>query len=600
MGTFPGPYHPAREMSNSPEEDYSTTGGHGHRSPEEWKEESTGDLEAADSLQKLYERPHSKKQGSPEVVQALCVAAIGLAILLGVVMFFQPAKPARRRVAVRRIHTDVVNNRDGGSGGGGGGGDASNPSNDRSAKLGREEAHEAEATPPIKMPGRPRGEGGKRKGSDQRPGADYDVVTSDPNAARAGRAEPPAKPDELPPAALPNDRDTQKVPLDYEKPPSNLRDVATLPPVSIGPAPLICVTGTHARIPLLPVDGGCDFAVFSDVIFGDNEWVAASSRSKLDAYLHEAEKSAATTFLLSFPAKMRHALVPFLSSTAATELIRSYAARGIRGYGFARAEIPIHSFQNLSADYRTVLKLLAQAMKAAVPSSGLSFMGVLLRGDKDAKEALALPFPTDIASNVDLLIAISHTPVQPPDACRVEPSSSWTHEHINDGSLPSLTTALDMLRDGRNTSATYALSLTMGILDYRVSTAGLAGIDGTWNIACSHSELEPFEQSCRNPLTRGLVGADDLVVYDFSKKTKTWRSFETADSIMAKVRRCFQLMRSSGFSRFGWALYDVDLEDHSAACVPKGHNEPSVNRLLLTKQLLRDMARNSGAAPPAA
>lgn len=595
-------------MSNSPEEDESSTG---NRSPDDWRDVSAA--ETADSLQKLYERPpsrlehskhgspkhrkgHREKQRNPELVQAVCVAAIGLAILLAVVMFFQPGKPARRRVAIRKIPAGVRSGRDTS----GGGSDASYSSHHKGSKLGREETHDTEAPPTVKMPSRRKGDGRRRSGLDRKPGPDYDVITSEPDAFKAGRDEPTAKPDESPPAALPNDQKTQRVPTDYEKPPSNVRDVATLPPVAIGPAPLICVTGTHARIPLLPVDGACDFAVFSDVIFGDNEWVAASSRSKLDAYLHEAEKSTATTYLLSFPAKMRHELVPFLSSTAATELIRSYAARGIRGYGFAKAEIPIYNFQNLSADYRTVLKLLTAAMKSAVPSSGISFMGVLLRGDKGAKEAPAFPFPTDIASNVDLLIAISHTPVIPPGGCRVEPSSSWSHEHINDASLPSLSTTLDMLRDGRNTSATFALSLTMGILDYRVSTAGLAGIDGTWNIACSHSELEPFEQSCRNPLTRGLVGADDLVVYDFSKKTKTWRSFETADSIAAKVRRCFQLMRSSGFSRFGWALYDVDLEDHSAACAPKGQGEASVNRLVLTKQLLRDMARNSAAAPPAA
>lgn len=568
-------------------EDDTTTG---------WRDESTAGMESADSLQKLYGRPPAKKPANRDVGQAVCVAAIGLAILLGVVMFFQPGKPARRRVAIRKIHADVRNNREGSSGAG----DAGYHRRDRVARLGREETPDTEAPPEVTIPGRKKGFGGRRSRSDPKPGAEFDVITTEPHPERAEQDEPTTKPHEPPPAALPNDHNTPRVPMDYEKPPSNVRDVAALPPVAIGPAPLICVTGTHARIPLLPVDGACDFAVFSDVIFGDNEWVAASSRSKLDAYLHDAEKSSATTFLLSFPAKMRHELVPFLSSTAATELIRSYAARGIRGYGFAKAEIPISHFHNLSSDYRTVLKLLNVAMKAAVPSSGISFMGVLLRGDKGAKEAPTFPFPTDIASNVNLFIGISHTPVIPPDGCRVEPSSSWSHEHINDASLPSVSTTLDMLRDGRNMSATFALSLTMGVLDYRISTAGLAGIDGTWNIACSHSELEPFEQSCRNPLMRGLVGAEDLIVYDFNKKTKTWRSFETADSIAVKVRRSFQLMRSSGFLRFGWALYDVDLEDHSAACVPKGPSEHGVNRLLLTKQLLRDMGRNSGAPPPAA
>ncbi|KAL1483389.1 hypothetical protein MTO96_033233, partial [Rhipicephalus appendiculatus] len=220
---------------------------------------------------------------------------------------------------------------------------------------------------------------------------------------------------------------------------------------------------------------------------------------KLDRYLQEAEKSTSTTFLLSFPAKMRRELVPFLSSQAAVELIRSYASHGIRGYGFARAEIAAEQLHNVSNDYSTVLKLLNAAMKSAVPTSGVSFIGVLLRAIGNSKGAM-LPFPTEIArgfgfsSNVNLFIAISHTPVLPPNDCKVEPASSWTHEHINDFSLPSLSGTLEMLRDGRNVSATFAMSLTMGILDYRVTAAGMAGIDGTWNIACSNSELQPFDQ----------------------------------------------------------------------------------------------------------
>ncbi|XP_049269164.1 uncharacterized protein LOC125757607 isoform X2 [Rhipicephalus sanguineus] len=195
-----------------------------------------------------------------------------------------------------------------------------------------------------------------------------------------------------------------------------------------------------------------------------------------------------------------------------------------------------------------------------------------------------------------MFIAISHTPVLPPNDCKVEPASSWSHEHINDFSLPSLSGTLEMLRDGRNVSATFTMSLTMGVLEYRVSAAGLAGIDGTWNIACSNSELEPFDQTCRNPLTRGTVGADDLIVYDFSKKSKTWRSFETTESIMAKVRKCYQLMRTAGFATFGWAMYDVDLEDHNSACVKKAQNEAGVNRIVQVKQLLKNMAASKAPA----
>ncbi|KAL3190225.1 hypothetical protein MRX96_019769 [Rhipicephalus microplus] len=400
---------------------------------------------------------------------------------------------------------------------------------------------------------------GKSKKVTRRSNVEIDAITSDVDAEERTPALPEevAKADERPPPATSGADHDKHRPSDFDKPlPSSGKNVDTLPAVTIGSAPLICVTGTHARVPLLPVDGVCDFAIFRDVIFGDNEWVSASSRGKLDAYLQEAEKSSSTTFLLSFPAKMRRELVPFLSSPAAIELIRSYASHGIRGYGFARAEIAAEQLHNVSTDYSTVLKLLNTAMKSAVPTSGVSFVGVLLRAIKNSKGAM-LPFPTEIASNVNLFIAISHTPVLSPNDCKVEPASSWTHEHINDFSLPSLSGTLEMLRDGRNVSATFAMSLTMGILDYRVTAAGMAGIDGTWNIACSNSILEPFEQ----------------------------------------VRKCYQLMRTAGFASFGWAMYDVDLEDHNTACVNKAQNEANVNRIVQVKQLLKNMA---GSKAPAA
>ncbi|KAL1487079.1 hypothetical protein MTO96_046686, partial [Rhipicephalus appendiculatus] len=127
---------------------------------------------------------------------------------------------------------------------------------------------------------------------------------------------------------------------------------------------------------------------------------------------------------------------------------------------------------------------------------------------------------------------------------------------------------LEMLRDGRNVSATFAMSLTMGILDYRVTAAGMAGIDGTWNIACSNSELQPFDQTCRNPLPPRNCGCE----------------------------RCYQLMRTAGFATFGWAMYDVDLEDHNTACVKKAQNEASVNRIVQVKQLLKNMATSKAPA----
>ncbi|CAN7937336.1 unnamed protein product, partial [Ixodes hexagonus] len=301
-----------------------------------------------------------------------------------------------------------------------------------------------------------------------------------------------------------------------------------------GTDPVVCVTGTHARLPLLPHDGICDFAIFSDVMFGDGEWVSSSSRGKLDNFLKTAEKSNATVFMLSFPAKMEKEMRQFLSSSAAVELIRAYATRRIRGYGFARVEIT-DGGSDFPSDYADALHLLNTAMKSAVSTGGVSLIGMQLRPRKAGKFG-DLHLPKEIVRKVNLFIIISHTLVQGPTDCKVQPISSWTTEHLNDATLLPLSAALNVVKEGKDENTTFALSLSLGALNFQVAAPSVAGMDGVWNIACSQTVLESYEQVCREPLTLGAVGVDDLIVYDFSKKTKTWRSYETAEVIRKKVR----------------------------------------------------------------
>lgn len=79
---------------------------------------------------------------------------------------------------------------------------------------------------------------------------------------------------------------------------------------------------------------------------------------KLDNFLQEAGKSTMTIYMLSFPSKMKKEMISFLSSNAATDLINNYAARNIRGYGFARVETSAAALENDTADFAEVLKVV--------------------------------------------------------------------------------------------------------------------------------------------------------------------------------------------------------------------------------------------------
>ncbi|XP_042147352.1 uncharacterized protein LOC115325764 [Ixodes scapularis] len=370
----------------------------------------------------------------------------------------------------------------------------------------------------------------------------YHDISDDKDEPRMGEGDYQAPTEEdVPSTKPPEDMVTEKKSGSRRRPEPLPRaknvpvDVASLPTVSIGTDPLVCVTGTHSRLPLLPQDGVCDFAIFSDVVFGDGEWVSSNSRGKLDRFMEMAKKSGATVFMLSFPAKMQREMGQFLSSTAAADLIRDYATKGIRGYGFARVDVTVRE-RDFASDYAGALELLNIAMKSAVPMSGVSFIGMLLRPSSAGKSS-DLHLSTAIIRNVDMFIVISHTLIPDSSECKVKPISSWTSEHLNDDTLLPLSAALNVIKKEKDENTTFALSFSLGVLEFQVAESSLGGIDGVWNIACSHCLLESYELVCRDPLTRGRVGTDDLITYDFSKKRRRWRSYETAESIRKKVRR---------------------------------------------------------------
>lgn len=77
---------------------------------------------------------------------------------------------------------------------------------------------------------------GPPKGANRRSGPEYEVVTSDNDAAKAaGKAAPSVKPEDFPPGAQPNDQGTPREASSENEKRANLSaEVAKLLPVAIG------------------------------------------------------------------------------------------------------------------------------------------------------------------------------------------------------------------------------------------------------------------------------------------------------------------------------------------------------------------------------
>ncbi|XP_064487382.1 uncharacterized protein LOC135399588 [Ornithodoros turicata] len=215
------------------------------------------------------------------------------------------------------------------------------------------------------------------------------------------------------------------------------KGIIVLPPLPKSARPLVCVASNTRNRTIFPEDGLCDYLIFHDVTLGDSEWVSATNRGKLDPFIEKASRSRQSVYMLSFPANIYAEVKSFLRvRDTSVQLIKKYATHNIRGYGFALIDRPVRRFVGEAEHYKDIVMNLSDRMKEAMNTGGVTFMGLLLRGNAKGSVGNELK---ELVKRVDLFVAISHTPLpDTPGSCVVQPISSWSSEHLNDASLQSI------------------------------------------------------------------------------------------------------------------------------------------------------------------
>ncbi|XP_064485483.1 uncharacterized protein LOC135397915 [Ornithodoros turicata] len=364
-----------------------------------------------------------------------------------------------------------------------------------------------------------------------------------------------------------------------------------LPPITKKTRPLVCVTTQLGKRSSFAEDGLCDYLVFRDVTLGDGEWVSATSSAQLHPFLDRSLRSLKTIHLLSFPANIHPEVTSFLRTNAVcVQLFGKYLMKNIRGYGFASVDVDTNRFLKDAPNYRNVMKELHKTMLSATSTGGITLLGLLLRGKRNAKVFGALK---EMTKHTDIFIAISHTPLPVKNSnCLVRPITSWSSEHLNDVTVQTLSSALGLLKGNSNrNSTTFALSSSLGVLKFKTHPESDRGIEGIWNVRCTEMVLEAFQNECTVRTTVGGIGTNDHIVYDFDKRNRIWRSYETVDSLRTKIEKVFDDLHPNREDLFGWALYDVDLEDQKGVCnaVMSGKYQGNPNnRLMWVKEFLLD------------
>ncbi|XP_064487511.1 uncharacterized protein LOC135399706 [Ornithodoros turicata] len=157
--------------------------------------------------------------------------------------------------------------------------------------------------------------------------------------------------------------------------------------------------------------------------------------------------------------------------------------------------------------------------------------------------------------------------------------------------------AVKIVQDCKSRERTaFALSSSLSVLKFNIHKDSAKGAEGIWNVKCTGTALEAFEQVCSLRMTPGSIGVTDFVVYDFDAKKLVWRSYETIESLRSKISKVFEVLGKIRPSPLGWALYDVDFEDYKGSCSKDfSRSQLDTSRI----RWLKDFLLNSSSAPHA-
>ncbi|XP_037520682.2 uncharacterized protein LOC119397322 [Rhipicephalus sanguineus] len=353
---------------------------------------------------------------------------------------------------------------------------------------------------------------------------------------------------------------------------------STLAPATLKPSPrakpplIVCVMGGQLRSTVPPPDGLCTFVIFEHVRVAkkSDDFVASSNQEAFDNFLKMAAGNKVEQFLLSLTSDLEYDESLEVGDRAEA-IMRRYHDQNVRGYGFAHHRVVSTGIDSGKLwKHHSMLSNLRQWSKYPL----VLFIGLEIYHHRSYSDVYVTGLVAEAAVSMDFLILRTHVTTPPGLAsqrCQVELISTWTKDTLNDKVLLTVEEAASVVNSSRlerDLKVPLLLSDSMAVVEYEVDKDPQARQPRLLSLKCSKRTLQPFHTVCESNSTylKGGRTKPTFCHYDDDPEKGRWRTYKTAIDMVNEIVSVKNTAHSLVAENFGWAFYDVDLEDYRGDC----------------------------------
>ncbi|XP_049528902.1 uncharacterized protein LOC125947702 [Dermacentor silvarum] len=347
---------------------------------------------------------------------------------------------------------------------------------------------------------------------------------------------------------------------------------STLGPPQAGRPLIVCVVGGQLRTTVPPPDGLCVFMIFEHVRVArqSRDFIASSNQVAFDNFMKMAAGNRTEQFLLSLSSALEYDESLEVHDHAVA-IMRRYRDQNVLGYGFAHYQVASTGIDSGKLwKHHSMLANLRHWSKDPV----ILFLGLELYHQRSYSDVYITGLVAEAAASMDFLILRTHITTPPSLAsnhCRVELISSWTKDALNNKLLLSVGEAARVLNSSRlerDVTVPLLLSHSLAVVEYEVDKDSQAQQPRLLSLKCSKHSLQPFHTVCHSNSTylKGGRTKPTFSHYDDDPENGHWRTYKTAVDMVNEIQSVAYSADPLVTARFGWAFYDVDLEDYGGDC----------------------------------
>ncbi|XP_075747796.1 uncharacterized protein LOC142813460 isoform X2 [Rhipicephalus microplus] len=335
--------------------------------------------------------------------------------------------------------------------------------------------------------------------------------------------------------------------------------------------PLMCTTGRMKTSPVLPEDGLCDYLIYTAVSIGTKDSKSANATvierptgnvATYKEFRKRAKEAKSTKYAVSLEGDFlvqgekyvhmypREIFVPFIDNN-------------IKGFGIAYLNVDITTYlkHHQSRIEYTITRMDVVVKKLDKAAYSFFIIAALAPKREDRSTFANQLYDTVHEYPAVFVSHLTNTKAKP---CRVLPSSFWKFEDTNNSYIASIKDALRMKRVINRNDVHHVVSLTAAVFAFTITKKTEKNIDGWTKLQCESCRLVSINDVCKGAnFTIGTKGKKVGIHYDYRIADRTWRTYETEQSIYTKLQLAFSDMRAHGSTGTGVAMFDIDADEAS-------------------------------------